>query len=328
MRIVSLEEHVSFPEMVEKIKKFASDVPSPKLIEHLSGKLADIAGDRLKSMDKNGISMQVLSIANPGADLVEGKAGASIAREYNDRLAAQIIPYPRRFAAFAHLPLRTPEAAAEELKRTVDLYGFKGALISGMTKGEFLDASKFHPVFEMAEQLDTPIYLHPGMPPEAVANAYYTNLPGESGHLLSIAGWGWHSETALHVLRLIVSGTFDLFPKLKLIIGHMGEMLPMMMARCDQMFKPGTVGQNKRSISQTLRDQVYITTSGVFTKPPFTAAMETFGPDRVLFSVDYPFSPNEASRELVDIITATGDHAQNMLHRNADLLLKLDDTYK
>jgi len=219
--------------------------------------------------------------------------------------------------------MKAPQAAADELERTVNAYQFRGALISGLTNNEFLDDAKYAPIFEKAQQLDVPIYLHPGLPPDAVADAYYSGLPKDAGQLLSIAGWGWHSETALHVLRLIVSGTFDKYPGLKLIIGHMGEMLPMMMARCDNMFRPGDAGNNQRSISQTLKDQVYITTSGIFTVPPLLAAIATFGIDKIMFSVDYPFSPNEAGKKFLDNLPLDVDGIAQIAHVNADKLLKL-----
>ena len=246
-----------------------------------------------------------------------------MARAYNDEIAKRIAPHPDRFRAFAHLPTTNPEVAAEELQRTVETYNFCGALINGLTNGEFLDGEKYTPIFARAEQLDVPIYLHPGLPPKAVVDAYYSDLPKYSGMLLSIAGWGWHSETAIHVLRLIVSGVFDKFPQLKLIIGHMGEMLPMMMARCDNAFKPGEAGINQRGVIQTLREQVYITTSGLFTLPPLQTAIDTFGIDHVLFSVDYPFSTNEQGKQYLNSMKLSQEDLEKIAHGNADKLLKL-----
>jgi len=326
MRTITLEEHVTLPELVKEVEKLTPSYRSLKqspAIAKLAPKLEDITGERLASMDAQGITMQVLSVAGKGADLVEGKQGIRIAQKYNDTIAEKISNHPDRFTAFAHLPMKAPQAAADELERTVNAYQFRGALISGLTNNEFLDDAKYAPIFEKAQLLDVPIYLHPGLPPDAVADAYYSGLPKDAGQLLSIAGWGWHSETALHVLRLIVSGTFDKYPGLKLIIGHMGEMLPMMMARCDNMFRPGDAGNNQRSISQTLKDQVYITTSGIFTVPPLLAAIATFGIDKIMFSVDYPFSPNEAGKKFLDNLPLDVDGIAQIAHVNADKLLKL-----
>jgi predicted TIM-barrel fold metal-dependent hydrolase len=326
MRIVTLEEHVVFPEIAEEITRLATDTKqtsAPESVYRQVDKLADVTGDRLKSMDENGITLQVLSVVGAGANLVAGAEGIRLAKKYNDQLAEKIKDHPKRFAAFAHLPMMEPQAAAEELERTVTTYGFVGAMINGMTNGEFLDDEKYAPIFEMAERMDVPIYLHPGMPPKAVADVYYSNLPKYSGMLLSIAGWGWHSETALHVLRLIVAGVFDRYPKLKLIIGHMGEMLPMMMDRCSKVFQPEQIGINKRTVEQTLKDQVYITTSGLFTEPPLRIAIDTLGIDRILSSVDYPFSPNEVGTKFLKGLSLSEEDMAKLTHGNADKLLKI-----
>jgi predicted TIM-barrel fold metal-dependent hydrolase len=326
MRIVTLEEHLSFSELTSQIPK---ELMGKHLIDHspmmqqLSPKLADITGERLRSMDDNGISLQILSVAGAGADILNSKAGPAFAKQYNDAIAEKIVAYPSRFAAFAHLPMSAPQDAANEMERTIKTHGFKGALINGLTNDKFLDDPEFAPILQRAELLGVPIYLHPGLPPKAVVDAYYSDLPKYSGMLLSIAGWGWHSETAIHVLRLIISGTFDRYPKLKLIIGHMGEMLPMMMVRCDNAFKPEKVGINQRSVIETLREQVFITTSGIFTNPPLMTAIDTFGIDNIMFSVDYPFSTNEEGKEFLNGISLSSDQVEKMAHGNADKLLKL-----
>ncbi len=326
MRIITLEEHIAFPEMTGKISeadKAKHSIGQSPAIEKLAPKLADLGGDRLQTMDESGISIQILSVAGAGADLLSPENGPAFATEYNNLIAKRMQEHPGRFKAFAHLPTTNPQAAAKELERTVTALGFCGALINGLTNDEFLDDEKYAVIFEKAAELDVPIYLHPGLPPKAVFDAYYSKLPKISGTILSIAGWGWHSETAIHALRLIVSGIFDKYPKLKLIIGHMGEMLPMMMARCDNMFKPGETGNNERTISQTLRDQVYITTSGIFTQAPLMAAVETFGVDNILFSVDYPFSTNAQGRKFLDEIKLPAEDIEKIAHGNAEKLLKL-----
>jgi len=311
MRIVTLEEHISFPEMISQIpkEKLGGHDQSP-MMQRIAPKLADVTGERLQTMDESGISMQVLSVINVGANLISADKSPAFAEQYNDLIALKMAGHPNRFAAFANLPMTAPQAAADELERAVKTHGFKGAMINGLTD-------------ERAERLDVPIYLHPGLAPKAVIDAYYSGLPNYSGMMLSIAGWGWHSETAIHVLRLLVSGVFDRYPKLKLIIGHMGEMLPMMMARCDNAFKPGQAGINERTLTDTFREQVYITTSGLFTQPPLKIAVDTFGIDNVLFSVDYPFSTNAMGREFLDAIELPQDEVEKIAHGNADRILKL-----
>jgi predicted TIM-barrel fold metal-dependent hydrolase len=277
-------------------------------------------------MDDNGVSVQVLSVhQGAGAEVLDANDGPGFAKKYNDAIAGKISAFPGRFAAFANLPMAAPEAAADELERTVKEHRFVGALISGLTDGDFLDNPKFAPIFERAEALDVPVYLHPGLPPKAVVDAYYSGLPKNSGLMMSLGGWGWHSETGIHVLRLITSGTFDRFPKLKLIIGHMGEMLPIMMARCDSFFKPNAqgAGANQRSVVETLKAQVHITTSGIFTVPPLMVAIDTFGIDNIMFSVDYPFSANEDGKAFLESIPLSYGDVNKIAHGNADSLLKL-----
>jgi uncharacterized protein len=328
MRTVALEEHFSVPSIASRIDKevlarrgyrprtLPKGAPNPLEL------LPEIGAKRLKSMDDAGISVQVLSNSGPGPDLVPGQAGIDMARETNDFLAKAIASHPDRFAAFAALPLQTPDAAAVEFTRTVKELGFIGAMVHGTTEGRFLDHSSFEPVLATAEKLDVPIYIHPHIPPEPVRQAYFSDLPPGPGRVLETAGWGWHSETAVHVLRMVIAGTLDRHPRLKLIIGHMGEMLPMMLARADKVFALDS-GHLKRSVSRTILDQVWITTSGIFDEPPFLAALLTFGIDRIMFSVDYPYSPDAMGREFLERIALAPADMAKLAHGNADALLKL-----
>jgi predicted TIM-barrel fold metal-dependent hydrolase len=329
MRVVALEEHFTAPSLVRRIdpaaisargfgpRKPPSAGPSPLEL------LPEIGERRLQSMNEAGITVQVLSNSGPGPDLVPGADGVAIAREMNDYLAAAIARHPDRFAGFAVLPMQSPDAAAAELARAVKDLHFVGALIGGTTNGRFLDHPSYDVVLTAAEQLDTPIYVHPHLAPEAVRKAYFSDLPAGADRVLETAGWGWHSETAIHILRLVVSGTLDRHPRLKLIIGHMGEMLPMMLARADEVFALD-IEHLKRSVSRTIFDQVWITTSGIFTEPPFIATLETFGIDRIMFSVDYPYAPNANGRAFLDRLSISPADMAKLTHGNADALLKLN----
>jgi predicted TIM-barrel fold metal-dependent hydrolase len=167
-----------------------------------------------------------------------------------------------------------------------------------------------------------PIYIHPHLPPEPVRQAYYSDLLPGATRVLESAAWGWHSETAIHVLRMVLAGTLDKHPKLKLIIGHMGEMLPVMLARIDEV-SALDADHLKRPISRQILDQVWITTSGIFSQPPFIAALQTFGIDRIMFSVDYPFAPDAKGRKFLNEVSLAPDDMAKLTHRNADALLKL-----
>lgn len=326
MRIVILEEHVSIPEMTSLIpSRFLSNKQPSSAAAVMMPKLADISGERLDSMNQSGISMQVLSVENTDVNLLDSTSALDFASKYNDLLAEKIKDYHDRFAAFAHLPMIAPAAAADELERTVKSYGFRGAMIRGLTSGEFLDAPKFAPIFEKAEKLDVPIYIHPGLPPQVVMDAYYSNLGDKTGPFEAIAcwGWGWHSETDIHILRLLAAGTFDKYPKLNIIIGHMGEMLPMMWARSERAFKPGAGGENERTLTDTFHQQLHITTSGFFTQPPLRLALDTIGIDNIMLSVDYPFSSNQMGIDFLNEIDLPTDQIAKIAHENADKLLKL-----
>jgi uncharacterized protein len=328
MRVVALEEHFTIPSLVRRISPEAiaqRGFPGGKdwrRGDAVEERLPEIGGIRLGEMDKAGITTQVLSLSGPGADLVDGAEGILLARDINDGLANAISEHPERFAGFAHLPMRSPEAAADELERSVRDLGFCGGLINGLTQDLFLDDSRFDPILSRAEQLDVPIYLHPNIPPESVRKAYYDHLPDALGFRLAIAGWGWHSETAIHILRLVLSGTLDHHRGLKLIIGHMGEGLPAMLARCDEIFGRD-IRHLKRSVGRTILDQVWVTTSGMFTLPPFLAALTVFGIDRLMFSIDYPFSGHQQARAFLNMLPLAPADLAKVAHANADQLLKL-----
>jgi uncharacterized protein len=324
MRVIALEEHFLFPDLVERIPAAARTARGFALDRGFgpAAQLSDLGAARIDDMDRAGISMQILSCYGPGPDLLEGPAGMSLAREINDRLATAVAKHPDRFGGFAHLPLRSPDEAAQEFRRAVRELGFHGAIINGATDGRFLDDPRFAPVLAAAEELNKPIYLHPHLPPESVRKAYFDGLPGASGALLAGPGWGWHSETALHILRMALGGAFDRHPDLKVIVGHMGEGLPAMLARCDQVF--GQPPHLKRSLSRTLLDHVAITTSGLFTLPPFEVALAVFGADRVMFSVDYPYAPNMKGREFLDSLKLTSVDLHKLCHANAERWLRLN----
>jgi hypothetical protein len=246
-----------------------------------------------------------------------------MAREMNDHLAEAVARHPDRFAGFAVLPMCAPDDAAVELGRAVKDLGFLGALINGTTDGRFLDDPCYDGLLAQAVALDVPIYIHPHLAPEAVREAYYSGLEPGAGRVLEAAGWGWHQETALHVLRMVLAGTLDRHRGLRVIIGHMGEMLPMMLARADEVFALD-IDHLQRPVSRTILDQVWITTSGIFTEPPFLAALLTFGIDRIMFSVDYPYASNALGRAFLDRISLSPADMAKLTHGNADALLKLN----
>jgi predicted TIM-barrel fold metal-dependent hydrolase len=168
-----------------------------------------------------------------------------------------------------------------------------------------------------------PIYIHPGIPPDKVREAHYNGLPGNFSFTLAHIGWGWHVETAIHVLRLALSGTLDRHPRLQIIIGHMGEAIPFMLDRIDETTATEAKSLLRRSVRQTILDHVWITTSGFFTMAPFMAALMTFGADRIMFSVDYPFSSNARARAFLDALPVSPADRAKIAYGNADRLMRL-----
>jgi len=332
MRTVALEEHFSLLDvggMTPPSRPPLAIEAMPEAVRNAGDKINDLEA-RLADMDRHGITVQVLSRAGisrgPSAEMFEDREAVVFAKTYNDLLAKKIAERPDRFVAFAHLAVSVPEAAADELERAVTTYGFKGALISGMIRGRFLDDAMFAPLLARAEKLDVPLYLHPGAPSAEIRKTYYFyegSFPQKVALGLSTFAWGWHYETALHVMRLAVSGTLDRHPRLNIIVGHMGEALPFMLARCEHEFG-SDLSYLSRPLSAILTDQVYITSAGLFTNPPFLAALQTFGIDRLMFSVDYPYSSNAMGRKFLDNLPLSPTDLEKFAHGNADRLLKLN----
>jgi len=321
MRTITLEEHFATPEF---LKATTPLVPAGRVnfVQAVESKLLDLGEGRIAEMDAAGIDVQVLSLTGNGIDNLHAPTASALVRDANDKLAAAVRAYPKRFAAFAAVALQDPKTAVAEFERCVRKLGFKGALVHGTTKGVFLDDPRFTPLFEAAQALDVPIYLHPSPPPETVQQAYFGGLPGQVGFFLATAAWGWHVETGTHCLRLIASGLFDRFPKLKIIIGHMGEDLPFSIARVETILSRDAK-HLKRRVGEYFQEHFYITTSGYFTLPPFLCALQVIGADRILFSVDYPYSPNAAGRSFLNALPVSAEDLGKICHANAERLLKL-----
>lgn len=319
MKTIALEEHFVTASFLKATGAYGAAAP-PRL-QRMQAQLLDLGDGRIAAMDEGGVDLQVLSLTTLVGSLEPASASA-VLRDVNDELAAAVSAHPSRFAGFAALNTRDPESAAKELERCVNDLGFKGALLSGTTDGEFHDQPKFIPIFEAANALRVPVYIHPAPPPPAVKSAYFSGLPGETGLVLSIAGWGWHAETGLHSLRLIVSGLFDRFPELQVIIGHMGEGVPYALVRSNQLLT-SVARHLKLSVGEYFHRNFHVTTSGYFTLPPFQCAYEVVGIDRLMYSVDYPFSANTEGRDFLNSLKLSDDEKSKLTHRNAQALLKL-----
>jgi uncharacterized protein len=320
MRVISLEDHFWTPAIAEAIGALRN--PDTDAGGSLAADLLDLGERRLAAMDAAGIDLQVISHTTPGVQHLDADTAIPLARAANDALARAVAEHPDRFAGFATLPTSAPEAAADELERAVTELGFKGAMVNGHTNGRFLDDPAFDVLLARAARLGVPLYLHPAEPVPAVRDAYYEGFDRAVSWFLSAAAFGWHAETAIHVLRMVLGGVFDRHPELSLVIGHMGEILPFMLQRVDDNLPPKVTGLDRLPSEYILRN-VHITTSGLFSIPPLQCALMVFGVERVLFSVDWPYAGNDAGRRLLDTAPLSPGDLALIAHGNAERLLGL-----
>ena len=285
-------------------------------------KLLDAGEMRLRDMDKGKVSLQVIS--HCAAD----DPSPEVCRAGNDQLASEIRKSEqtaKRFAAFANLPMVNPEAAAVELERTVKELGFVGALVDHKTRKGFCDGPEYDVLWLKAQELDVPIYLHPAWPTEQMIEDYYGgNYSLEAAAAMGSSMWGWHSELALHILRLYAAGVFDKFPKLKIVIGHLGEMIPFMLERIKRQDR--RMGC-ERTFQQVWDENIWITTSGVWSLDPMRCILGNTDIKHIMYSVDYPFTSNEGGLKWFEELEESGLLSKEQLdliaYKNAEALLKI-----
>jgi predicted TIM-barrel fold metal-dependent hydrolase len=313
--IVALEEHYWDKELAATYTGVEAGRPGD-----IHERLHDLGAMRIKEMDEAGIDLQVLSHGAPSAQKLSGDGAVALTRRVNDRLNTAVKAHPKRFAAFAALPTIDPNAAADELERTVKL-GFKGAMIHGLGNGVFMDDKRFWPIYERAETLDVPIYMHPSLPHPAVMDTYYKEYAKDFPMVVR-AAWGYTVETATLAIRMVLSGMFDKYPKLKIILGHLGETLPFLVWRVDMaLARPGASRQ--AGFRDVFCNNFWITTSGNFSNPALLCCVMEMGVDRILFSVDYPFVANPPAVEWMKTVPLSDEDKAKILSGNATRLLRL-----
>jgi predicted TIM-barrel fold metal-dependent hydrolase len=324
MRTITLEEHFASPGFFEgpgrefKERALKSGGRDADFFDRLS----DVGDKRLAEMDKASIDMQVLSLQYPGTEQLEEADAVAMAQEANDFLHEAVKKHPARFAGLATLPTAAPDKAAEELERRVRHQGFKGAIINGHNRGRYLDDKFYWPILERAEALAAPIYLHPTIPPKAVVETSYGGFAPQVSWMFSGPGWGWHIETAVHTIRLILGGVFDRFPKLQVVVGHLGEGLPFMLPRLDRNMPPALT-KLKRSLGEYLRQNIHYTFAGFNFPPTFLDLLLEVGVERIMFSVDYPYGSMAKAREFLENLPVSAADRERIAHGNAEKLFKL-----
>jgi 5-carboxyvanillate decarboxylase len=296
--------------------------PNPRITEVIA-RMTDLSDLRLRDMDQTGITRQILSLTAPGVQVFDAPTAVALARSSNDFMVDAIRKHPDRFSGLAAIAPQDPAAAAKELERGTRTLGLKGAIVNSHTHGEYLDDQKFWPIFEAAEALDVPVYIHPNTPsPAMIAPFLERGLDG--------AIFGFAVETSLHILRIIVSGVFDRFPKLRIVIGHLGEGLPYWLFRIDFMHnrmvtsnRYASVRKLQRKPSDYVRENIWITTSGMAWEPPILYAQSVLGVDRVLYAMDYPyqFVPEEVT--VTDNLPISDADKKKLYETNAVNVFKL-----
>src|SRR5215469_604788 len=318
---IALEEHFTLPQTGEADSRLGYALFTPEMRLQMQ----DMGSGRIAEMDRGGVELSILSLTGPGIQAIPNISLAiATAQRSNDYLAERIAKYPKRLKGFAALPLQDPQAAAQELTRCVKELGFCGALVAGFSQiGEadsavFYDLPQYRSFWATVQQLDVPFYLHPRLPLATRQQAY-------EGHpwLLGSA-WGFAAETSLHALRLMGSGLFDEYPKLKVILGHLGEGLPFNIWRVDhRISKGGRPAKAKLPMAHYLRENFYITTSGNFHTQALTDVILEVGADRVLYSVDYPFEDMGEATDWFDHAPIAEPDRAKIEYGNAQTLFRL-----
>ena len=324
MRIITIEEHFAtrrfFDGPGRDLKEQAEKFSSARALK-LIPQLCDLDEARLAEMDAAGIDMQIVSLTAPGVEQLEAAEAIALATETNDFLADAIKKHPARLGGFVTLPIMAPDKAAQELERRVRGQQFAGAIINGHTRGRYLDDKFFWPILESAEQLGVPIYLHPTRPPQAVIDASFGGFSPMVSDIFAGPGWGWHIETAVHIIRLILGGVFDRFPNLQIVIGHLGEGLPGMFQRLDVMAPALT--RLQRPVTTYLKENIHYTFSGFFFPPTFLALLlELGGVDRMMFSADHSYQSMTDARAFLEQLPVSAADKERIAHGNAEKLFK------
>ena len=324
MRIVALEEHFVTGDVVR-----AGAAVEPRWRDDsasflppggdMSARLHDLSDGRVRLMDASGVDVQVLSLTTPGVQTLGADAARDLARQVNDRIAQTVQARPDRFQGFATLPTPAPLAAVRELERAVVELGLKGAMIFGRTRDRNADAGEFMPIYEAAASLGVPLYLHPQMPDRPVRHSYYSGLGDAVDLNVAMGGVGWHYETGVQLLRLVLSGIFDRFPDLQVITGHWGEVVLFYLERI-ALLSP--VAKLQRPVIDYFRRNVSVTPSGIFSQRYLRWAIEVLGVDRILFSTDYPYvhAPDGGARAFLDQADLSPEDRAKIAHGNWDRL--------
>jgi predicted TIM-barrel fold metal-dependent hydrolase len=324
MKLYGLEEHFVTADVIEAWRRHDSDLAEPMMkwavASDLTPALLDVGGGRIAAMDDAGIDTTVLSLTTPGLQNLDAAEAVALQAPTNDLIAAAVRRHPGRFQGFAALATSAPAAAADELRRAVTELGLNGTLVNAGSRGRALDAPGFWDVYEAAEDLRAPVYLHPGVPVPAVTEAYYRGFGEPVDSMLATGAFGWHYDAGLTILRMIVAGVFDRFPGLQVILGHWGEVVLFYLDRVAAMDKLVAL---RRPIAEYFRSNIFITPGGISSHKYLRWSLETVGAERIMYASDYPFNTERAGSARRFLDTAPIDEAgrERIAHRNWEELV-------
>ncbi|MBD3007293.1 amidohydrolase family protein [Streptomyces sp. 5-10] len=291
MKLYGLEEHFVTTDVLEAWKRRDPQLAEPMMkwaaASDITSALLDLGGGRIAAMEDAGIDTAVLSLTTPGLQNLDAAEAVPLQAPTNDAIAAAVRHHPGRFQGFAALATSAPSAAAEELRRAVTELGLNGTLVNANSGGQALDAPGFWDIYEAAEDLRAPIYLHPSVPFPAVTAAYYRGFGEPVDSMLATGAFGWHYDAGLTMLRMIVGGVFDRFPKLQVILGHWGEVVLFYLDRVATMDK---LTDLRRPIAEYFRSNIFITPGGISSHKYLRWSLETVGVERIMYASDYPFN--------------------------------------
>jgi uncharacterized protein len=322
MKLIAIEEHFVTPAIRAAWEASAIGQEGTAGFDRgdIEERLNDVAAGRLALMDESGVDVQVLSVTTPALHNLEPRESVDLARQTNELVAATIARYPTRFQGFATLPSAAPQEAAAELERGVRELGFVGTMSCGRTREKNLDHPDFLPILEMAAGLKVPIFIHPQIPQRAVREVYYSGFSPLIDTAFATFGLGWHYEAGIQFLRLILAGAFDRYPDLQIILGHWGEVVLFYLDRLSSLAR---VAQLQRPIADYFRQNLYVTPSGMWSQSYLQRALEVVGPERILFSTDYPYQyrPGRPGLSFVEQAALSLEHKELFAHGNWDRLI-------
>src|SRR5258706_4092316 len=323
---IAVEEEFNFSEIMSEATKVAARQPplvkalnpfggTGGLWDTLGAKLGDLGEARIRQMDADGIDMQLLLLSSPGVQTLEESLAIELAAMSNDRMSEATRKHPDRLAGLASVAPQNPVAAADELRRAVTKLGLKGAVINSHTNGEYLDDRKFWPILESAQELDVPIYIHPRDPSPQLGGPL--GIPG------FLVGWAWALEVGTHAIRLIGAGIFDEFPRLKIVIGHMGECIPFLLPRLANRSTRDAAPNRTLMPSEYFKQHFFVTTSGMNYPRQIVMTVEELGIDRVLFAADWPFENSADAVAGMEAAPLSDEDKRKIFHTNAERVFKL-----